>query len=122
MKQKKTEDDSYLIKNHQEEYEKFFEINESEYFGTTASISINSDDTNVYLQPNPNSKVLGTLREENNFYNCFMGTKYSASSALKEETKNGMVEYSADNLRKFAYAPTDHYEKRNRQFSCIFPK
>ncbi|WP_407399073.1 hypothetical protein [Treponema sp.] len=60
---KKTEDDSYLIKNHQEEYEKFFKINESEYFGTTASISINSDDTNVYLQPNPNSKVLGTLRK-----------------------------------------------------------
>lgn len=60
---KEFEEDLYLITNHQEEYEKFFEINESEYFGTTAVVSINSDNTDVYLQPNLNSKILGTLRK-----------------------------------------------------------
>ncbi|MCQ2593464.1 MAG: hypothetical protein MJ188_11850 [Treponema sp.] len=59
----KIEDDLYLITNHQENYEQLFEINESDYFGTTAVVSINSDNTDVFLQPNLNSKILGKLRK-----------------------------------------------------------
>lgn len=49
-------------------------------------------------------------KQRDYFYKHFYEAKYSASSELKEKTKNGTVEYSADNLNKFAYEPTDHYE------------
>ena len=63
-----------------------------------------------YVVLNANGETSAYAKESNHFYNAYPGTKYSASSELKENTKNGVVEYSADNLGKFAYSPTDHYE------------
>lgn len=63
-----------------------------------------------YVRLVDNGETSSYAQERNQYYNDFLGTKYSASSELKEKTKNGLIEYSADNLGKFAYSPTDHYE------------
>lgn len=43
------------------------------------------------------------------YYKEWYGTVYSATSELKEKTKEGTVIYKADNMKKFAYAPGDHH-------------
>lgn len=63
-----------------------------------------------YVILNVNGETSAYAKKSNQFYNAYLGIKYSASSELKEKTKNGIVEYSAENLGKFAYSPTDHYE------------
>ena len=44
------------------------------------------------------------------FYNSWFGAKYSATSALSENTRGGFVTYASENLGTFAFAPTSPYE------------
>ncbi|MCR5188879.1 MAG: hypothetical protein K6C97_08085 [Treponema sp.] len=56
--------EDYLInpENHQTIYEPYYEIVESDFFGTSAITTINSDNTCVFLQPDIKSLQFGTLR------------------------------------------------------------
>lgn len=92
---------------YEEKDRSIFRLDNSGYFFYQGSILIPGYGKVLLSE---NGKTYDYAKEQNYFFHCYMGTKYSASSELKENTKNGTVEYSADNLGKFAYAPTDHYE------------
>lgn len=53
------------------------------------------------------------------FYNPWFKATYTASSSLSENTKNGYVTYAPENLGKFAFAPTDHYESLSWNYNHI---
>lgn len=84
-----------------------FRLDESGYFFYGNKVLIPGIS---YVLLSVNGETSTYAKKDNHFYHDYLGAKYSSSSALKEKTKNGIVEYSAANLGKFAYSPTDHYE------------
>ena len=60
-----SDNEDYLInpEKHQTLYKPYFEIVESDFFGTSAITTINSDNACVFLQPDIYSTQLGTLRK-----------------------------------------------------------
>lgn len=53
------------------------------------------------------------------YFNDSFGAKYSASSSLSEKTKNGIKKYDAENLGRFAFSSTSHYESLSWNFNSI---
>lgn len=53
------------------------------------------------------------------YYNSAYGVDYKASSELSEKTKNGTVNYSAENLATFAFSATNHYESLSWNFNHV---
>lgn len=51
------------------------------------------------------------------FYNGFYKAKYASDTALSENTKDSVIVYKAENLGKFAFAGTDHYESLSWNFN-----
>ena len=57
--------------------------------------------------------------EKGIYYNQFFKATYSSDTALTEKTKNGTVTYSAENLGKFAFSKTDHYESLSWNYNHV---
>lgn len=53
------------------------------------------------------------------YFNDYFGASYSSSSCLTEKTKKGMITYEAENLGKFAFERTDHYESFSWNYNSI---
>ena len=57
--------------------------------------------------------------EKGVYFNDSFGAKYSASSSLSEKTKNEIKKYDAENLGRFAFSSTSHYESLSWNFNSI---
>ena len=66
-----------------------------------------------------NCKTDEYAQKQGYFFNPWFGAKYSATSALSENTRSGFVTYASENLGTFAFAPTSHYESLSWNYEHI---
>lgn len=97
------EDDTYRTLDR-----KSFHLDDNGFFYYSSLILIPGAIPDVVL--NSGGQTSDYAKSQKRFYNYYYKTKFTASSELIEQTKNGTNIYNAENLGKFAYAPSDHYE------------
>lgn len=98
--------EEYLIKpdQHQSVYQPFFEIQKSDIWGTKAITTVNSDNVNVYLQPDIKSILLGTLRKGDKV-NVVGFSAYEEENGyfIKIQLDKDFAEYYHDNYTSVAW-------------------
>lgn len=99
------EDDTYTEKSRS-----LLRLDKDGYFYYGGLVLIPGAIPHVLFNSDGSGKTEEYAKKQGYFYQPYFGTSYTATSELSENTKDGTVFYRAENLGRFAYAPTDHYQ------------